>query len=254
MENKRRSSITLSGDRRIAFDAYSGSAPRVIFLGGFTSDMTGRKATYLAHWAQQTGAAYTRFDYSGHGQSAGAFTDGTIGQWTADALAIIDQGGGPAVLVGSSMGGWIMVLSALARPARVAGLVGIASAPDFTEELIWGRLDGAEKAALVATGRLERASAYGPEPTIYSHRLIEEARQHLVLHGPIALNVPVRLLHGREDADVPWQTSQRLLEGLTSADKSLEIIEDGDHRLSRDADLARLAAALDEVRRAVDGS
>ncbi len=204
MEYVRRSSTILNGDRRIAFDAQAGSAPRVIFLGGFTSDMTGRKATYLAHWAAQSEVAYTRFDYSGHGASDGTFTDGTIGQWTSDALAVIDQSPEPVVLVGSSMGGWIMVLAARARPHRVKGLVGVACAADFTEELIWQRLDDAERQVVAATGRLERPSPYGSTPTVYTHRLIEEAREHLVLQGPIGLDIPLRLLHGRQDADVPW--------------------------------------------------
>ncbi len=253
MKYLRRSSTTLNGDRRIAFDAQTGSAPRVIFLGGFTSDMTGRKATYLAHWAAQSAVAYTRFDYSGHGASDGAFTDGTIGAWTNDALAVIDASPEPLILVGSSMGGWIMVLAALARPDRVKGLVGVASAPDFTEELVWQRLDDAERAAVAAAGRLERPSPYGPAPTIYTHRLIEEARQHLVLQGPIGLDIPVRLLHGRSDTDVPWQMSERLHDRLVSTDKALEIIDNGDHPLSRDGDLERLAVAVAEVRGAVDG-
>lgn len=245
--------VAAPGGRRLAVAARTGNAPRVVFLGGFTSDMTGRKATHLLHWAQRHDVAYTRFDYSGHGASSGRFADGTIGQWTADALAVIDTCAEPLVLVGSSMGGWIMVLAALARPERVKGLVGIAAAPDFTEDLIWARLDDEARAVLVKQGRLERPSAYGPEPTIYTHQLIEEARQHLVLGGPIDLDVPVRLLHGAQDADVPWQTSERLLARLTGDDKRLDMVADGDHRLSRDSDLERLVALIAEVRGAVNG-
>lgn len=244
--------IVTPGGRRLAVAVCAGGGPRVVFLGGFTSDMTGRKATHLLHWSQQNGAAYTRFDYSGHGQSSGRFVDGTIGQWTEDALAVIDGCAGPVVLTGSSMGGWIMVLAALARPDRVKGLVGVAAAPDFTEDLIWARLDADARAALARSGQLARPSAYGPEPTIYTHCLVEEARRHLVLRGPIDLDVPVRLLHGRQDTDVPWRTSQRLLDQVTGADKRLDMVADGDHRLSRAQDLDRLGALISEVRGAVD--
>ena len=214
--------------------------------------MTGTKATHLLHWATSHDVAYTRFDYSGHGQSSGRFEDGTIGQWLADALAVIDDCAGDLVLVGSSMGGWLMVLAGLARPARVKGLIGVAAAPDFTEDLIWARLTDAQRAALTRQGRLEQPSRYSPHPTVYTHRLIEEARQRLVLRQPIELDVPVRLLHGGADPDVPWQTSQRLWDRITGADKRLEVIDDGDHPLSRPPDLDRLTALVGEVHGALD--
>jgi pimeloyl-ACP methyl ester carboxylesterase len=222
--------------------------PTIVFLGGFKSDMTGGKATALDEFCAAEGLAFLRFDYSGHGASSGDFLDGTISRWTEDALAAIDAlTAGPLILVGSSMGGWIMLLAALARRARIAGLIGIAPAPDFTEDLIWRKLRDDERARLMRDGRLEQPSEYSAEPYVITRKLIEDGRQHLLLARPIALDLPVRLLHGMADRDVPYQLSLHLAERLESADVVVSLIKDGDHRLSREADLARLCAAVAEL-------
>lgn len=236
------------GGVAIAYRRTPGAAPGVVFLGGFRSDMTGTKATHLEAWARRRGRAFLRFDYRGHGASSGRFEDATIGDWLADSLAVLDQAtDGPQVLVGSSMGGWLAVLAARARPDRVAGLVGIASAPDFTEALIWQRLDEAERRRITEEVVLIRPSAYDPEGYPITRTLIEEGRRHLVLDGPIPVDRPVRLLHGMADADVPYTLSLRLAERLTAADVRVTLVKDGDHRLSREADLALLDATLDDL-------
>ena len=223
------------------------SRPGVLFLGGYASDMGGTKATALDRHCRARGLAYVRFDYSGHGVSSGRFADGTIGAWRDDALAILDGvTAGPQILVGSSMGAWIMLLLALARPGRVAGLVGVAAAPDFTEELVRPALGAAGEAALGRTGRIERPSAYGP-PLSFSARLLDEARHHLVLQRALPVAAPVRLLHGMADPDVPWSTALRLAERLAGGDLVVTLVKDGDHRLARPADLARLTGAVDEL-------
>jgi pimeloyl-ACP methyl ester carboxylesterase len=201
----------------------------------------------LAAFCAARGQAMLRFDYSGHGASDGAFEDGTIGAWAADALTAIDAlSEGPLVLVGSSMGGWIALLTALARSARVAGLLGIAAAPDFTETLMWAAMAPAERAALLRDGVLLAPSQYG-EPYTITRALIEDGRNHLLLGGPIALDCPIRLLHGQADPDVPWELALRIAERATSADVEVTLVKDGDHRLSRPRDLAllrRTVAAL----------
>lgn len=222
--------------------------PGVMFLGGFMSDMTGTKAVALERWAVERGVAYTRFDYRGHGDSGGRFDDGTIGAWAGDAVAVLDAvTAGPQILVGSSMGGWMMVLAALRRPERVAGLVGIASAPDFTEDLIWNGIGEEVRGTLVREGRWYRPSAYFADPKPITLALIEDGREHLVLRASIPFTGPVRLLHGQEDRDVPWNTSLRLSAALTSADVWLTLVKDGDHRLSRDADIALLCRTVEEL-------
>ncbi len=222
--------------------------PGIVFLSGFASDMTGTKGTALATWAQERGRALLRFDYSGHDQSSGAFRDGTVGRWTADALAALDRlTAGPQILVGSSMGGWIMLLAALARPDRIAGLVGIAAAPDFTEDLIWAAMPPETRARLLAEGVIQQPSQYQDAPLEISRALIEDGRRHLVLHGPIDIRCTVRLLHGMADPDVLWQTSIRLAEQLAGENVTVMLIKDGDHRLSREEDLQRIFAAVDEI-------
>ena len=221
--------------------------PGIVFLGGYASDMGGTKATALARHCQARGLAFVRFDYSGHGVSSGRLADGTIGGWRDDALAILDQATtGPQILVGSSMGAWIMLLAAAGRPDRIAGLVGVAAAPDFTEDLIRPALDAAAVAALQRDRVIHRPSAYGP-PLAFGARLLDEARRHLVLRADIPIAVPVRLIHGMADPDVPWSTSLRLAERIATADVTLTLIKDGDHRLARPADLAHLTAAVDEL-------
>lgn len=224
-----------------------GRAPAVVCLPGLRSDMNGGKARHLERHCAARGQAFVRFDYRGHGASGGRFENGCVGDWCQDTLAILDEVvGGAAVLVGSSMGGWIMLLAALARPAQVRGLVGIAAAPDFTAETIRPALAPHHRTALARDGVFLRPSAYGA-PTPITRRLLEDGDRHLVLRGPIPIRCPVHLLHGQEDPDVPWTTSLRLAAALESPAVTVELVKDGDHRLSRDADLVRLAAALDRV-------
>ncbi len=242
--------LETAAGRRIAHVAREGAEPTVVFLGGFKSDMTGTKATHLESWAAARGRAYLRFDYSGHGASSGVFEESCIGDWLEDALAVIDAATrGPLVLVGSSMGGWIALLVALARPARVAGLVLIAPAPDFTERLMWARFDEQARARLMGEGRLELPSEYDDGPYVITRRLIEEGRAHLLLEGarPIAIDAPVRILHGMRDPDVPWELSLELVERLAGSDVVLELVKNGDHRLSAPEDLARLTRRIEEV-------
>ncbi len=224
-----------------------GRGPTTVFLPGFRSDMGGSKALAAETWCRARGTACLRLDYSGHGASDGAFTDGTIGRWTEDALLLIDRlTDGPLLLIGSSMGGWIMLLLALARPERLAGLLGVAAAPDFTEALMWDAMMPAERDTLRRDGVLLAPSEYG-EPTPITLRLIEDGRRRLLMHAPIGLRCPVRLLHGQRDPDVPWETALRLAARLDSDDVQVTLVKDGDHRLSRPEDLAvlgRLHAAL----------
>ncbi len=222
--------------------------PDVLFLGGFMSDMTGTKATHLEAHCVQQGLAYTRFDYSGHGQSAGAFKDGTIGQWARDAIAIIDKiTSGPLILVGSSMGGWIMLLAALARKERIAGLVGIAAAPDFTEDLMWAQFSDAQKSEITKNGALIEPTEYGDDPYTITQALIEDGRNQLLLRNPIKLECPVRLIQGMQDPDVPWQTAIRLTQALVSKDVRIDLIKTGDHRLSETDQLDVITKHLDEL-------
>lgn len=209
------------------------------------SDMSGTKATAIEGWARARGQAALRFDYRGHGQSGGRFADATVGDWLADALAAIDQASqGPQILVGSSMGGWMALLAALARPERVRALVLLAPAPDFTEDLIWARLDDDHRQRLARDGFFLQPSAYGGSYTI-TRRLIEEGRAHLLLRGPITITAPVRIIHGQADPDVPWRLSLKLAECLVGGDVRLTLIKDGDHRLSRPQDLALLTRTIE---------
>ncbi len=220
--------------------------PGLMFLGGFMSDMSGGKAQALEAYAVAEGRAFLRFDYRGHGASSGRFEDATIGDWLGDALAVLDTvTEGPQILVGSSMGGWIMLLTALARPQRIAGLVGIAAAPDFTEDLIWARATPDQRAALERVGYVDNPSAYNEAPYRITRRLIEEGRDHLLLGRPIPLTCPVRLIHGLADPDVPWQTSLRLTEALQSSDVEVTLVKGAGHRLSEPEDLARLERVIE---------
>ena len=229
----------------LAWALQPGRDPTIVFLPGFASDMSGEKATELTRHAAAVGQAMLRFDYSGHGASGGNFVDGTIGSWAADALLAIDRlVSGPLLLVGSSMGGWIALLAALARRERIAGLVGIAAAPDFTEALMWQAMTFRERARLMQDGVLMVPSRYG-DPYPVTRALIEDGRQHLLLGAPIVLDCPVRLLQGQQDPDVPWEMALRLAERLTATDVRVMLIKDGDHRLSRPQDLALLRRTLD---------
>ncbi len=232
----------------IAYRRLAGGPPGIVFLGGFRSDMTGTKALFLEDYCRRHGCAYVRFDYFAHGASSGDFALGTIGRWREDAIAIIDSlTTGPQILVGSSMGGWIMLLAALARPERVAALIGIAGAPDFTEELLWPRLTRAQRQEIAERGAVVLPSDYDPAGYLYTRALIEDGRRHLLLGAPIALDMPVRLLHGLRDESVPWRLSLRIAERLASRDVVVTLVKDGDHRLSSEPDLARLAQTLDAL-------
>ncbi len=232
----------------LAYARTPGKSPTVVFLGGFRSDMTGTKAVALEAWAEKRGQAFLRFDYLGHGQSSGRFEDGTIGRWKDDSLAAIDAlTEGKLVLVGSSMGGWLSLLTAQARPELLAGLVLIAAAPDFTERMLLGGLSAEDRAALQRDGRLERPSQYSPEPSVFTWKLIEEGRNHLLLDKPLKLPCPVRLLHGQSDPDVPWEYSLQIARHLDAPEVISTFVKGGDHRLSTPADIARLIATVEEL-------
>jgi pimeloyl-ACP methyl ester carboxylesterase len=240
--------------RPIAVRQRPGAAPGLFWLGGFKSDMQGTKAQALDAWAQAHGRAFTRFDYSGHGESGGSFMDGTIGRWLEESLAVVDACcGGPQVVIGSSMGGWIGLLLAreLARrgpaaAASVAALVLIAPAVDFTEALMWRRFSPEIQRQIVETGVWERPSRYGEEAYPIARGLIEEGRRHLLLDGLIETGCPVRILQGVQDPDVPWQHAVDLTARLAQDDVVLTLVKDGDHRLSRPEDIERLLAAVAE--------
>lgn len=236
--------LTSARGSRLAYNRTEGAGPAVVFLCGYASDMQGSKALALEAWAQENGRAFLRFDYAGCGESDGAFEDQTLTTWRDDALAAIDAlTQGPVVLVGSSMGGWIMLMVAKALPERIAGLVGIAAAPDFTS---WGFTDE-QKATLREEGRLEEPSIYSDQPTIYTRALWESGEANLMLTGPLDLDMPVRLLHGQQDPDVPWRNSLELAERLRSSDVQTLLVKDGDHRLSREPDIALILRAVEDV-------
>lgn len=232
----------------LAYQQIPGKEPGVIFCGGFMSDMSGTKALAMENFCRRIGHAFIRFDYRGHGASKGSFTESTIGAWRDDVLAIVNElTQGPQVLIGSSMGGWIAALVALACPQRIKGLLGIAVAPDFTEELLWEKFPAEHKAILLREKQIQLPCAYQEKPYIFTLDLIEEGRQHLLLQQQIPLDIPVRLFHGLEDQDVPWQYSLRLAEKITSKDVRICLIKDGDHRLMREQDLLLLTASLSEL-------
>jgi pimeloyl-ACP methyl ester carboxylesterase len=241
--------------RAIAVRQQDGTGPGLFFLSGYHSDMKGTKAQALAEWAERNRRACLRFDYFGHGESEGKFTDGTIGRWLADSLGVFDACcRGPQILIGSSMGGWLALLMVRALRARgqggsasVAGLVLIAPAVDFTEELMWKRFTPAIKSELAEKGVWERPSAYAAEPYLVTRTLIEEGRNHLLLGGMIETGCPVRILQGVEDPDVPWKHATELVARLACDDVVLTLVKDGDHRLSRPEDIDRLIAAVAEL-------
>jgi len=239
--------LTTAEGRRLAYHPSAGAAPGVVFLGGFKSDMEGTKAVYLEEWARRSGRAFLRFDYSGHGQSSEAFTDGCIGDWAADAMAAIRElTEGPQILVGSSMGGWIALLLARAAPERVAGMVTIAAAPDFTEDSMWAGFDESDRRRIMEEGQIALPSDYG-EPYIITRRLIEDGRDHLVLRSPLDLPFPVRFLQGTADEDVDKSVALRLLDHATGPDMRLTLVRGADHRFSDPDCLDLIGTALDEV-------
>jgi pimeloyl-ACP methyl ester carboxylesterase len=228
---------------KLAYHFTPGAGPAIVFLCGYASDMEGTKALAIEAWALAQGRAFLRFDYRGCGESPGAFEDFTLADWRDDALAMIDGIDGPVVLVGSSMGGWVMLLVALARPKRVTGMVGIAAAPDFTG---WGFSD-AQKAVLRTEGRLEEPSLYSDEPTVTTRAFWEAGEANRVMDGPIAFDGPVRLLQGQADAEVPWKRAAMLGACLRSSDVQIVLVKDGDHRLSRPQDIALMLRAIEDV-------
>ena len=240
---------------RIAYLASEGAGPGVVWLGGFKSDMTGTKAAFLHDRAIEQGRAFLRFDYSGHGASEGVFEDCAISDWLADAECALDRlTKGPQILVGSSMGGWIAALLALRRPARVAGVLFIAPAPDFTERLMWAQMDAETRADLLNNGRIEEPTDYSDEPNVITRRLIEDGRHHQILGGPIAINAPIHILQGMADPDVPYGHALDFMEKLTSDDVVITMTKSGDHRLSTPADLERLGSTLNELITKIEAS
>jgi pimeloyl-ACP methyl ester carboxylesterase len=242
-----------SASRRIAVRARAGGSPGLFWLGGFKSDMMGTKAVALDAWAAERHRACVRFDYSGNGESGGDFIDGTIGRWLEESVAVFEQFcAGPQVVIGSSMGGWMALLLAreLARRqadrASLAGLVLIAPAPDFTEELMWKRFSPQARHDIETRGVWLRPSEYG-EPYPITRALIEEGRRHLLLGSAIEVGCPVRILQGAQDPDVPWRHAFALAHRLPADDVVLTMIQDGDHRLSRPQDVARIIAAVAEI-------
>jgi pimeloyl-ACP methyl ester carboxylesterase len=231
----------------LAWRKVEGRGPTVVWLGGFRSDMTGTKAQVLADALAARGQAYLRFDYFAHGASSGRWDEASIGRWREDALAVIDElTEGPLVLVGSSMGGWITCLAALARPERVKALVLIAPAPDFTEALMRPELSPEALREIEMNGLWMAPSEYG-EPYAITRHLLDEGRNWLILDGPVAIDAPVRILQGGADPDVPWTHALKLAERLRSSDVVFTLVKDGDHRLSRPQDLERLTAAVTEL-------
>lgn len=230
--------------RRIAFRHCPGAGPLLVFLPGYMSDMEGGKATALIAWAQAQGRACLLLDYSGCGKSSGAFEDGTLSRWREEVVALIEaRAEGPVVLVGSSMGGWLMLLVALAIPQRVRAIAGIAAAPDFTQ---WG-YSTAQQARLGAGASVFEDNPYGPEPTPTHAPFWQDGQRQLLLDAEIALTCPVRLIHGQRDADVPWEIALRLAKALRSDDVQVILIKDGDHRLSRVQDIALLLGQIETL-------
>lgn len=241
--------------RRLAYHASPAAAgstgPGIVFLGGFMSDMGGTKAIHLEAWARAQGRAFLRFDYSGHGDSEGAFADGCIGDWAEDAIAAISTlTTGPQILVGSSMGGWISLLVCRALTDRVAGLVTIAAAPDFTEDSMWAGFDDAQRAALMDTGAIQIPSDYG-DPYTITRRLIEDGRTRRVLTEPLHLPFPVRFLQGTADTAVDTSVATRLLAHAQGPDMRLLLVKDADHRFSEPAELTIIETAVIEVLEAI---
>jgi pimeloyl-ACP methyl ester carboxylesterase len=233
---------------RLAYAHLPGNGPTLVFLPGFASDMQGGKALFLRDSCVRRGQAMLRLDYAGHGSSEGRFESGTISRWTADARAVIEAvaPSGDLILAGSSMGGWIMLLLLRAMGHRVTGVLGIAAAPDFTEDLIWPQLSAADRSALAKNGAVSLPNPYGP-PTLLTRDLFDDGADHLVLRGAIDFNGKVRLIHGQSDAEVPWQTSLRIAERISSPDTRVLLIKDGEHRLSRTEDLAAIERLLLEL-------
>ncbi|WCL54663.1 alpha/beta fold hydrolase [Gimibacter soli] len=239
--------LTTPHGTRIAYHRTHGAGPGIVFLGGFMSDMEGSKALALEAWAKAEGRAFLRFDYQGHGQSDGAFADGTIGLWARDALAALDTlTEGPQLLVGSSMGGWIALKLAKARPGRVRGMVGVAAAPDFTPRM-WADLTAEQQAAITEKGFVDVPTQYGDTPYRLTRALFEDGWRERVMGSPLHLDIPVRLIQGTADPDVPWAGTLDIARGIRGGDVEIILVPEGDHRLSTDRDLKRLVRITREV-------
>ena len=253
MNSDRPRRLDRDGANTLAYHKSSGISPGVVFLSGYQSDMSGAKAVALESACKAQSRAYVRFDYSGHGESDGDFEDCVVSDWLADAVAVLDQcTNGPQVLVGSSMGGWIALLTALARPDRVAGLVGIAPAPDFTEDLLLAKATDAERETFERDGVWRKPYGDGDDEFIVTKALIEDGRQHLMLGDPIPIPGPVRLIHGTDDDVVPWETSQRLMEALTSTDVKFTPVEGAGHRMSEPHELDIVLATVEGLCRSLE--
>ncbi len=241
--------LDLPNGKRIAHHKSAGSGPGVLFLGGFRSDMTGIKAVSLEQWCRKQGRAFIRFDYSGHGQSSGRFETGTIGEWLGDTLAVIDQlAEGPQILVGSSLGGWLSLLAAIARPQRAHALITLACATDFTRRLLLPMFTDAQRAQLRNEGCVLIPCDYADQqPYPITRQLVDEGENHLLLDRPIPIHCPVRMFHGMQDPDVPWDFSRRTCEQLESTDATLTLIKQGDHRLSEPGDLRLIVDCLEQL-------
>ncbi|WP_424927188.1 alpha/beta hydrolase [Amaricoccus tamworthensis] len=234
--------------RRIAYRRSPGSGPGVVFLGGLRSDMTGTKAEFLEREITARGQAFLRFDYSGHGASSGTFEEGCIGEWAEDAFqAISTLTEGPQILVGSSMGGWMSLLMSKRLSTRIAGIVGIAAAPDFTEDSMWAWFSPEQKKQLIDAGRVEVPSDYSDEPYVITKHFIEEGRNNLVLREPLPLAYPVRLLHGTDDTDVDLSVALRIVDHAACEDLQLTLVKGADHRFSTDACLAMILEKVAEI-------
>lgn len=240
------SGFLATSDGRVAWRRIEGKGPQVVWLGGFNSDMTGTKAQALSDWAERSGRAFLRFDYFGHGASDGAFRDGTISRWREDALTVIDDlTKGPLVLVGSSMGGWISCLAALSRPERVAAMVLLAPAPDFTEKLMRPAFPQEVLREIAEKGEWTRPSPYGDAGYPITRALLEDGARWSILDGPVAIHCPVHILQGGADEDVPWPHALSLALAIEGDEVIFTLVRDGDHRLSRQADIDRLIAAAE---------
>jgi len=244
--------LRLADDHYLAYSVLAGRKPTVLFLCGYRSDMSGLKASALADHCQQRNYAFVRFDYRGHGKSSGEFEDLTIAEWYDDALRIVDQIiDGPIVLIGSSMGGWVMSLVARARPERIVGMIGISVAPDFTHRVLEPSLSDQERSGLARDGVIYRPSEYDQQPYPVTARLLEQGQRYRVLEEDFSVRGPVRLVHGTGDVDVPWTLSLDLAERMQGDDIDVIVVKDADHRLSSKRDIQRLMALLDEIHTAV---
>jgi len=246
--------LSTSDGQTIAYHQTAGEGTGLIWLGGFKSDMEGAKVLTLESWAQEAGRPFTRFDYFGHGVSSGDFRNGTISRWRDDTLRILDEvAKGPQILIGSSMGGWIATLVALARPEQVRGIVFIAPAPDFTELLMWQTYSEEVKREILEKGEWLQPSEYGFDPYPITRDLIEDGRKNCVLHGPIDIKCPARILQGMRDPDVPWEHAVRFAKALATDDVAATLIKNGDHRLSDDQNLARLVDSVETLCWEIEG-